>query len=203
MTLLMQYEEKLDNISLNKCLRAATRNNSATCISHLVAKGASDLDACLDLAQRERKIHSCAMLLLIKAAYSGNSGIIKKLFNESADNGEMRILDQHCVADILPDIQKVMQSGAILTTIPIDIALKHGNDHVREQLLMKTNVNKNDGCVNWCNLHLHQLQLKWLQEISWVQTLLLAGNGFDRLPDDISHYLKQVGYIYNTQYMDQ
>ncbi len=188
MALVQQYEEKIDKTCLNKCLKAATLNDSATCISLLVARGANDLESCLHLAQKEKKHHSCAMLLLVMAAYSGNAGIIRKLFDDQEESEEA----DH--ATLPPDVQQVAKNGCVLTAVPIDIALKQGNHQVRDLLLLKTNVNEREGSVNWSNLYLQQLQLKWIQKITWVKSLLLAGNSFDTLPHNICQHLTQVCY---------
>ena len=191
MTLIQQYENKVDKACLNKCLRAATLNNSVACIGMLVTKGADDLDSCLHLAQRERKQHSCALLLLIQAAYTGDTGIVRKLFAKQEEFGEITG-HQYYLRDISVEAQRVLKSESVLTTVPIEIALKQNNHQVRDLLLMKTNVDETEGAVNWSNIHLHQLQLRWLDEVRWVKHLLLGGNGFDSLPYCIDTYLTQV-----------
>jgi len=198
-TLLQQYESKIDRACLNKCLRAATLNDSATCIGMLVARGADDLDSCLHLAQREKKQYSCALLLLIQAACTGDTGVVRKLFGRQEEFGEITG-HQYYLRDVSVEAQKVLRrGGVVLTTIPIEIALKHNNHQVRDLLLMKTNVEKEEGLVNWSNLHLHQLQLRWLEEVRWVKYLLLAGNGFDSLPYCIDSYLTQVSMTEENQ----
>lgn len=190
--LLRKYADKLDDDCLNRCLRAATCNDNDMNISQLVVKGANNLDACLELAQKESKHRARAILLLIKAASSGNRDIVQKLFGEIVDKPEN--IKDDVMDSGFPDVQKVVLNGVVSTVVPIDIARKHGNSEVREDLLLKTDVNQEEGYVYWHGLRLLQLELSWLRKISWVRKLRLARNGFKILPDNMGHCLKQVGH---------
>lgn len=189
--LLNNYSAKLDDECLNRCLRAATRNDNHLNISKLVVKGANDFDTCLELARKENKPHARGMLLLIKAAYSDDKAIVQKLFGEVLD--KTGYVKDELLDTGFPDVQKVVLSGKVSTVLPIEIARKYGNLQVREELLLKTDVNLDEGYVHWNGLHLVQLELSWLRKISWVRKLLLSRNSFKTLPDNMDHYLKQVG----------
>ncbi len=187
--LLRNNTDQLEPNCLNRALMAATRNDNHFNIGKLVVKGAKNLDACLEYAQTEKKPHARAMLLLIKAASSGNKSIVQKLFGEAVDKPDnLKNFPDNC----FPEVQKAVLSGKVSTVVPIEIARRNGHIHVQEELLLKTNVNQNEGYVYWHDLRLLQLEVPWLRRINWVKRLRLARNGFNTLPNDMGNYLKQV-----------
>ncbi len=187
--LLRNNTDQLEPNCLNRALMAATRNDNHFNIGKLVVKGAKNLDDCLEFAQRENKPHARAMLLLIKAASSGNKSIVQKLFGETVDKPDN---SKEFNDPGFPDVQKAVLSGKVSTVVPIEIARRNGHLQVREELLLKTDVNQEEGYVYWHGLRLLQLEVPWLRRISWVKRLRLARNGFKILPNDMGNYLKQV-----------
>ena len=95
--------------------------------------------------------------------------------------------------DDFPEVQKTVISGQVSTVVPIEIARRHNNPVVREELLLRTDVNQEEGSVYWHGLRLLQLDLSWIRKIHWVKRLRLARNGFRTIPNEIGGYLKQVG----------
>ena len=184
--LLRNNTDHLEPNCLSRALMAATRNNNHFNISKLVVKGAKNLDDCLVLSQRENKPHARAMLLLIKAASSGNMAMLQELFLDKPDNSK-EFDDPGFL-----DVQKAILSGKLSTVVPIEIARRNGHFQVREELLLKTDVNQEEEYVYWHGLRLLQLEVPWLRRISWVKKLRLARNGFKTLPNDMGNYLKQV-----------
>ena len=94
--------------------------------------------------------------------------------------------------DNFPEVQKTVISGQVSTVVPIEIACQCVNPVVREELLLHTNVNQEEGSVFWHDLHLLQLELCWFRKIHWVKRLDLSRNGFCMIPNEIGGYLKQV-----------
>ena len=168
---------------------AATRNDNHFNIGKLVVKGARNLTECLEYAQRENKPHARAMLLLITAASSGNKTIVQRLFGETVDKPDS---SRDFSDSGFPDVQKAVLSGKVSTVVPIEIARRHGHLQVREELLLKTDVNREESYVYWHGLRLLNLEVSWLRRINWVRRLRLARNGFKTLPNDMGNYLKQV-----------
>ncbi len=188
--ILKNNSEYLENDCLNQCLIAATKNDNQLNIGKLVIKGAKNLDECLALAVQEDKPHTRAILLLIKAAFTGNRVIVQKLFGETVDKAE-NVRDQFSDPGF-EEVQKAVLSGKVSTIVPIEIARRNGNFQVREEILLKTDVNQEEGYVYWHGLRLLQLEVSWLRRIFWVKRLRLARNGFKILPNDMEIYLKQV-----------
>ena len=187
--MLRNNTDQLEPNCLNRALMAATQNDNHFNIGKLVVKGANNLESCLEFAQKENKPHARAMLLLIKAAFTGNKAIVQKLFGETMDKPDN---SKEFYDTGFPDVQKAVLSGKVSTVVPIEIARRHGHLQVREELLLKTDVNQEDGYVYWHGLRLLQLEVPWLRRINWVKRLRLARNGFKNLPNDMGNYLKQV-----------
>ena len=181
--------DQLEPNCLERALMAATQNDNHFNIGRLVVKGAKNLDDCLEFAQRQNKPYARAMLMLIKAASSGNKAIVQKLFGDTVDEGNS---SKDLYGMGFAEAQKAVLSGMVSTMVPIEIARRNGHLQVREELLLKTDVNQEEGYVYWNELRLLQLEVSWLRRINWVKRLRLARNGFKTLPNDMGNYLKQV-----------
>ncbi len=155
----------------------------------LIVKGADNIDDCLRLAKENHKPHARAMLLLVKASLEGNKNLVLKLFDEPAPGLQDAREYQD---DGFPDVQKAGVSGKVSTVVPIEIARRNGHSTVREELLLKTDVNQEEGTVYWHGLRLLILDVSWLRKIHWVKRLRLARNGFRQLPNEMGTYLRQV-----------
>lgn len=181
--------DQLEPNCLNRALAAATQNNNYFNIGKLVIKGADNLQGCLEIAQREHQPHAQAMLLLIMAASSNNVALVHQLFGETFDTFEGSMELEEC--DFL-DAQKAVVSGKVPTVVPIEIARRCGHGQVREELLLKTDVNQEQRYVYWYGLRLLHLDVQWLKRISWVKKFKLARNGFESLPSGMGDYLREV-----------
>ena len=168
---------------------AATRNDNNFNVGKLVVKGANNLRECLEYAQRENKPHACAMLLMINAAMTGDKSVVQRLFGQTMDQSP-EFADPG-----FPEVQKAVLSGKVTTVVPVEIARRSGHFEVREELLLGTDVNQEEGYVYWHGLRLLKLEVSWLRMITWVKRLRLARNGLKTLPNEIGNYLKQVSII--------
>ena len=176
---------------LNRALVAAVKNDNHFNVGKLVVKGASNLEECLQMSRDEKKPHARAMVLMIKAAMEGNQALIRKLFGESYSSE----VDESQCDDGFEDVQKAVLSGEVSTVVAIEIARRSGHCIVREELLLKTDVNQEEGSVYWHGLRLLVLDISWLQKIHWVKRLRLARNGFKSLPNEIGSCLQQVNTL--------
>ena len=190
--LLKDHNADLEPGCLDRALKAAVKNDNHINVGKLVVKGAKDLQLCLQYAKDERKPCTRAMLLLIIAAQTGDKAIIQKLFDEPAPGLQNK---QDYEDDAFGDVQKAVLSGNISTVVPIEIARRNSQNQVREELLLRTDVNQEEGYVYWHGLHLLQLDIAWLRKIAWVKKLRLARNGFKSLPPEMAIYLKQVSSL--------
>ena len=187
--LLKNKTDSLEFDCLDRALMAAVKNDNLLNIERLIRKGAKQLQSCLQYAKDEKKPHARAMLLMIIAAQTGDKAIVQKLFSEPAPGLQNK---QDYEDDAFGDVQKAVLSGNISTVVPVEIARRFRQNQVREELLLKTNVNQKEGYVYWHGLRLLQLDVVWLRRIAWVKKLRLARNGFKSLPPEIGAYLKQV-----------
>ena len=95
---------------------------------------------------------------------------------------------------VFSDVQEAVLSGKVSTVVPIEIARRNQHVQIREELLLKTDVNQEEGYVYWHGLRLLNLEVPWLRRINWVKRLRLARNGFKTLPNAMGNYLKQVQF---------
>ena len=104
-------------------------------------KGADKIKEALKQSVDEKKLHARAMLLLVVAAMEGNCDLIRVLFSKAVSE------DDTCtvyVDDPFPNMKKVLQSGVVSTVVAIEIAHRHGQSSVCEELLLKTDVNERE-----------------------------------------------------------
>ena len=189
LTALLQVNaEQLEPNCLTRSLVAAVRNDNHFNVAKLIVKGASNIDECLKIAKEEHKPHARAMLLLVQAAKEGKRDLVLKLFGEPAPGLDMRDFQDYG----FQDVQKAVLSGKVSTVVPIEMARRNGHIPVREELLLKTDINQEEGTVYWQGLRLLVLDISWLRKIHWVKRLRLAGNGFKTLPSEMGTYLQQV-----------
>jgi ankyrin repeat protein len=183
--------DQLEPHCLNTALTAAVRNDNHYNVGKLIVKGADEIKKALRQSVEEKKPNARAMLLLVHAAMEGNRNLVLRLFGEptfGADNS------RDYIDDTFPDVQKAVLDGKVSTVVPIEIARRYGHAAVREELLLKTDVNEQEKSVHWHGLRLLVLDINWLRKIHWVQKLRLARNGFKHLPNEMGTYLKQVSF---------
>ena len=177
------------NMYLNRAMIAAAMNDNSLKVGELISHGATNISECLRYTKDTEKPHARAMLLLVKAAQTGDKAIVQRMFGERAPDLQNR---HEYEDDGFRQVQEAVLSGNISTVVPIEIARRYGHSHVREELLLKTKVNEEEGYVYWHDLRLMQLEIPWLKQIAWVKRFKLARNGFKTLPPEMATYLKQV-----------
>ena len=172
---------------------AAVDNDNHYNVGKLIVKGADEIKKALKKSVDDKKPQARAMLLLVHAAMEGNRNLVLCLFGE-------RNLDtcRDYTGDSFEDVQKAVLSGKVSTVVPIEMARRYGHAAVREELLLKTDVNEQDKSVHWHGLRLLVLDVSWLRKIHWVHKLRLARNGFKSLPNEMGANLKQVYCIHCT-----
>ena len=111
-----------------------------------------------------------------------------KLYGENVQGDTKILLTEE---DNLEELQAAVAGGNIRTVVPIEISRRNNASAVREELLLRTDVDKESGVVSWFGLRLTQLEISWLRKIYWVKKLRLAHNEFTSLPPDMGSYLKQ------------
>ena len=164
-----------------------SRDNNAN-IGKLIIKGATNIDEALELAKRERKHNARAILLLVIAAIKNDRNLVLRLFGEPVPSPK--------AADIsdegFQEVQSAVTSGKVSTVVPIEMARRNEHKGVREELLLRTDVNQQEGTVFWHGLRLNELEVAWLRKVQWVKKLRLARNGFKYLPNEIDSCLWHV-----------
>uniref|UniRef100_A0A1X7V539 Roc domain-containing protein n=1 Tax=Amphimedon queenslandica TaxID=400682 RepID=A0A1X7V539_AMPQE len=181
--------DDLEPHCLEDALTAAVEVGNHFNVGKLVVKGATNIQQALEDSKRLQKHEARAMLLLVIAAQTNDRDLVLKLFGVPAQKNTTHPLAND---DDFSEIQKVVISGRVSTVVPIEVARRHQNPVVREELLLRTDVNQEEGSVYWHGLRLLVLDLSWIRRIHWVKRLRLARNGFQAIPNEIGDYLKQV-----------
>ena len=181
--------EQLEVDCIDRALVRAVENGSLSNVGKLILRGASNIDEALRESRRLQKHTVTAMLLLIKAAIENDQNLVLKLYGEDLLGLDTKT--QLTEDDDLAELQHIVCSQTIKTVVPIEISRRSSAYAVREELLLRTDVDKENGTVEWQGLRLIQLETSWLQKVDWVKKLSLAHNNFASLPPEMGSYLKQ------------
>ena len=184
-------KEPLQANFFNSALLAAVQSGECgkpSIISKLVLYGATNIDTALAESRPLKQYAVTAALLIIKAAMVNDKILVLKFYGENIQ-GDTKI--PLAKEDNLEELQAAVASGNIRMVVPIEISRRSHASAVREELLLRTYVDKDSGVVLWFGLHLTQLEISWLRKIYWVKKLRLARNEFASLPPEMGNYLKQ------------
>ena len=125
-----------------------------------------------------------AALLIIKAALENDKIlIVLKLHDENVQGQQTKI--PLTTKDNLEKLQAAMSSNNFKIVIPIELCRRHNASAVREELLVRNDIDKSSDTVLWFDLCLIQLKVFWLRKIHWVKTLKLSCNEFTSLPPEM------------------
>ena len=125
----------------------------------------------------------------------GTYALVSRMLNQATSERDSK--------DCLQSVRRALKTSHMPTTIPIEIARRNITGHtsaqrarrcahVREELLMKTDMNKEEKYVHWQGLGLRSIEVTWLKRVDWVKTLLIGRNQLRSLPAHIGVHLKQV-----------
>ena len=176
----------LEDDCINKALLVAVEIGSCSLAGKLILRGATNIDKALEESRRLHQILVTAALVVIKAAMRNDRALVLKLYGEHTQENNALIEE-----DNLVELQNVVRNHGVKTVVPIEIARRNNASVVREELLLRTDVDKERGIVLWYGLHLMQIEISWLRKIYWVQELKLARNEFTSLPPEMGNYLKR------------
>ena len=178
----------LEDDCINSALLAAVESGSPSNAGKLILRGATNIDTALAKSRKEKQYAVTAALLIIKAAIENDRIFVLKLYGENVQGDTKIPLTEE---DNLEELQAAVAGGNIRTVVPIEISRRNNASAVREELLLRTDVDKDSGVVLWFGLRLTQFEISWLRKIYWVRMLKLARNEFSSLPPEMGSYLKQ------------
>lgn len=188
-TELLNQSLQLEPDTLNRAMIYATRNDDHQTIAELITKGATNVDDCLKISTKEKKVHARAMLLLVKAAQTGDKSIVQALFaGITVAHEKSKDLD-----DVVTSTRKIILSGGVSTYFAFKIAQCNEQEAVKDELLLRTNTCRSEGYINWNNFQLLYLDASLLRRIYWVNNYFgISQNSLQSLPPEIGIYLTQV-----------
>ena len=193
------YEQERIQLSLkflNQALVAATLNDNHECIAKLIKMGARNIDECIQLAKKKRFVNATAMLLLMRAALTGDETCLNlphvSLYDIVQRNRE-QILSHELQREgdslehsFLREVVLTMQCGGRLSTFDaVVVAQQNGRYCICRKLMMFTGTNRHEGCVNWSKLSLASIDAQLLEMCTWITDLDLSANKLSIIPSGI------------------
>ena len=179
----------LEDNCLDHALIAAVRNGNLSNIGKVILRGASHIDEALAEGRRLLKHDVTALLLIIEAAIANDLNVVLKLYGVDIQGVDTEV--KLTESDDLAELQHIVCSQTFQTVVPIEMARRCRSFAVRDELLLRTDVDKENGTVNWHGLRLTQLETSWLERIDWVKILTLVRNDLTSLPPEMGNYLTQ------------
>ena len=196
-SLLRVQRDSLEADCLQRALMVAVKMGNAVSAGKLISKGKESVD--LDIAfEKAKEIQAFAvqgLLLMVKATQEDDHLLILTLFGVEVPDYRNPLIEY----PDFPSVQTAVRNREVSTTVAIDIARRKQSTLVREELLMRTDVNRAEGVVGWYGLRLTEIEISWFKRIHWVKKLQLAKNEFRCIPSQIGNYLKNVVKL-NLQY---
>ena len=188
---------KLEADCLPRALKVATEKGNAVNAGKIIIKGKDTLDVPQALQYaKEKHAHAVrGLLLLVVAASDNDLSLLGVLYGKDVPNYRNRLIED----DEFHHVQAAIQNKEVATAVPIEIARWKNSPEIREELLMLTDVNKEEETVLWHGLRLTELELSWMKRIKWARRLMLAKNDFSTLPPEIGRFLLHVTKL-NLQY---
>ena len=173
---------------LNQALVAATLNDNHECIGKLIKMGATNMDECIQLAKEKGQVNATAMLILLKAALTGDR-IMLHVFGDVSFNPEFASL---CLTgEFNSKMNRAIESRVISTVQPVEVAQRTGHHSVVYELLLLTRIEKSSGSVDWSCLHLVSIDKHLIKKIcDWTTKLNLASNRLKSIPVEIEMLVK-------------
>ena len=178
---------------LNQALVAATLNDNHECIGKLIKMGAKNIDECIQLAKEKGVINATAMLILLKAALTGDKTLLH-VFQTGYASLTPEFAGLNLTHKVNSQIARVVRNRMISTIHALEVAQQSGQHSVVHELLLLTRTNKAIGSLNWSNLHLVSIDKCLINKMStdWVTTLNLSSNKLRSIPAEIE-ILTEVG----------
>ena len=173
---------------VNSALLVAANSDDPSNVGKLILYGATNIDIALAKSRQLKHYAVTAVFLIIKAAMENDRNLVQKLYGENVSGYTKVSLTEE---DDLAELQAAVATTNIRTVVPIEISRRNNAGAVREELLLRTDVDKDSGVVLWFGLCLTQLEISWLRKIYWVKQLKLARNELSSLPPEMGSYLKQ------------
>ena len=173
---------------LNQALVAATLNDNHECIGKLIKMGATNIDECIQLVKEKGQINAIAILIMLKAALSGDRSMLY-VFSDASLNSEFAALS--LTSEIKLKMNQAVASGVVSTIPPLEVAQQTGHHSVVHELLLLTRSYKSNGSVNWSGLHLVSVDKYLIKKLcNWVTKLNLSSNKLKSIPADIEILIK-------------
>ena len=187
-----ESEIHLEEWFLNEALIAATLTDDYGSIGKLIRLRTKNIDKCIQLAQEKRVVNATAMLLLMKAACTGDKSPLHSIMGRSAAKPEFSNMTSNDTSMMTLASTAVLKHRVCIL-LPLHLAQLNGHyPVVRELLMLETFIDKQEGSIDWSDLSLVSLDTQPLEAAGgWLKLFLLTSNKLRSLPNEVE-MLKRV-----------
>ena len=206
-------KSKLEEYCYEKALQAAVEKGKCTNAEKLILAGANYF-IIEEVMKHSQRVDIALMLLMVQAADENNHTFLQLLFSDpeselvlkyfvgpntpTHESEEIEPVGSPVVKYIIsPDkIREHVDGGKMRTKVSIKIVVRYEQREVLDdQLLLKTNIDNES--VGWSDLHLSEVEIKWLQRVSVViKQFDISENHLVHIPTNIAVYLKRCTKLY-------
>jgi len=179
---------ELEKNCINEALMAAVDTGNHGNVGKLIYRGATCIDEALEKSRTLKMYSVTATLLIVKAAMVDDWILVRTLYGENVLDLPSKI--PMTSRDNLSKLQNCVLDRSFKTGVAIEMSRRNNAPKVREELLLRTGIDKEKGYVLWSGLQLTQLDISWLQKVNWVKELILDCNELSSLPTEIGTCLK-------------
>ena len=194
------YEQQRIQLSLkflNQALVAATLNDNHECIGKLIKMGARNIDECTQLAKEKNLVNATTMLLLMRAALTGDETPLKLSQLPSPWTGcilhqELPNKSGSLEHGLFRKVVLTVQRNHRLSTFDaVVVAQQNGQHSMCRKLMMLTGTIQHEhqhryqGCINWSKFCLVSIDVQLIEMCKWVTNLDLSANKLCKIPSEI------------------
>ena len=136
------------------------------------------------------------MLLIMKAALSGDESFLRRLINPSLSANTLHEVTNNSEFSSLCQVVMIVKNDGRLSTMDaLEVAQRSGQHSVHRKLMMLTHVNTGAGSVDWSKLNLVHMDVRLLEACKWLTDLDLSANRLTSIPSEIG-MLSRVRVLY-------
>ena len=211
---------QLEPDCFNRALLTAINTDNAILIGELVLRGATNIQEALTKSEKDKKLHSMVMLLILTAVTTDDNSLLAQLI------GNAKPIHNLLASVSMNQIRQIITTDTDFLNTPIEIARIHQNKTAFHDILLHSRVNEATGKVDWhghdlsgtYKLLFHEFPFPWVRhlvlsstKISKISntfhsnlmlctTLELQGNNIKRVPNGIFElpFIKEIDISHNN-----
>ena len=166
---------QLEPDCFNRALLTATTIDNGSLIGELVLRGATNIKEALTKSEKDRKLKSMTMLLIITAVTTNDNILLAQLIRNAKPTHSL--LNSISVNQI----HQIITTDKDFLNKPIEIARIHQNKVAFRDLLLHSRVSEVTGKVDWHGHDLSDIDKSLFHEFPWVRHLVLSSTKISKI----------------------